>query len=516
MIVDLFSHKIHSSGNEWPDKLAEIASIFSEFDGQVYDRNAFEQRLQRISPRASYLASEASDNLGGTSRLDVSKFRDEISAYPAYLGLYFLEQSEQGWVVRLSQTARKFLIREEPDVGSFLRLQLPLFQYPNAMGAAYQSSTNSLRIQANTRDRTLEFIEKGIHFSPVRLIAVALKADSALRGCNLLEAIVTFDEVFGLANSTSINQYALPPLDNTIETLERIRFGHVPIPERYESRFHILKHTELFSSEKGMIKLREAENPLDAAQIIKQVEAIARIETQFTAFDKSANATDLEQVIASSEWGRYFDGVKILPSSVVEILSNDAALEAAGLEVPTAELSTFAARPVIELYPFRERTNVPPIVKAYNRKQEFADPELTKIKRQRRNLAHKEMIDKMDAWLRHLGALPKENDHIDLYAKIPRDGSFIFEMKSGGESLFEQIRKGLSQLYEYRYRYRAIIADEHISLCLVLPHKPESIPWIIDYLCSDRQINVCWFDEEGSLIWPSECANEMNLLRQNS
>ena len=110
--------------------------------------------------------------------------------------------------------------------------------------------------------------------------------------------------------------------------------------------------------------------------------------------------------------------------------------------------------------------------------REIVDPELTKIKRQRRNLAHKELIDKMDSWLRQIGAIPKENDHIDLFAKIPSDGSFIFEMKSGGENLLEQVRKGLSQLYEYRYRYKEKINDPHISLCLVLPEMPDSIPWI--------------------------------------
>lgn len=68
-----------------------------------------------------------------------------------------------------------------------------------------------------------------------------------------------------------------------------------------------------------------------------------------------------------------------------------------------------------------------------------------------RNLAHKELVSKMDAWLRRLGAIPKENDHIDLFADVPSDGSFIFEVKSGGENLLDQIRKGLSQLYEYRY-----------------------------------------------------------------
>jgi hypothetical protein len=507
MITDLFSHKIHSSGNEWPDKLAELASIFSEFDGQLFDREAFESRLQQISPRVSYITS--------TGR-DVSKFRDEISAYPAYLGLYFLEQSDRGWLVRVSQTAKKFLVREEPDVGSFLRLQLPLFQYPNAMGAAYQSFTNSLRIQANTRDRTIEFINEGIHLSPVRLIAVALKADAALSGNSLLKASITFDEVFGLANSSSINKYALPPLDKTMERLQEIRNGNVHIPEKYESRFHILKHTELFNLENSTIRLREPESSLDADQITQQIEAIARIDVQFSDFDSSTNAEDIERIIASGKWGNYFDGVKILPSEIVEILSNDIALTAAESETVTIEKPSHEAHPIAEIYPFRERANTPPVVQAYNRKKEFADPEITRIKRQRRNLAHKEMVNIMDLWLRQLGALPKENDHIDLYAKIPNDGSFIFEMKSGGENLFQQIRKGLSQLYEYRYRYRSMIADDVISLCLVLPHNPTSIPWIIDYLCNDRQINVCWFDENGNLTWPVECADSMKLLNPSS
>jgi hypothetical protein len=53
MIVDLFSHKIHSSSDEWPEKLAEIAAIFNEFDGQLFSRQAFEERLQRISPASA-------------------------------------------------------------------------------------------------------------------------------------------------------------------------------------------------------------------------------------------------------------------------------------------------------------------------------------------------------------------------------------------------------------------------------------------------------------------------------
>ena len=103
MILDLFSHKIHSSGDEWPDKLVEIAAIFYEFDGQSFNRDTIEQRLQQISPRVSYLANMAvSKELTAGGRSDASKFRDEISAYPAYLGLYYLEPSPVGWVVRIT------------------------------------------------------------------------------------------------------------------------------------------------------------------------------------------------------------------------------------------------------------------------------------------------------------------------------------------------------------------------------------------------------------------------------
>lgn len=515
MIKDLFSHKIHSSGDDWPEKLAEIAAIFNEFDGQLFDRDKFEQRLQSISPRASYLAKyAASKPLTPGGRLDVSKFRDEISAYPAYLGLYYLEISPKGWVVRITETTKRFLISEEPDVASFIRLQLSLFQYPNAMGAAYTSYTNKLRIQANARDRTLDFINQGIHFSPVRTIAVALQADAQLRGISVLDASVTYDEIFGLANYTLINQSALPAIDEVVTALDGIRRNHISYPDKYESRFHTLKHTEIFLLGQGKVRLRKGVNEADRIQLVRQLNTIASIGTQFTGFDRCTTQKDLEEVIASGEWGQFFDGVKILPSNIVDALTKDQAMETSMLIEPVNDLEeSITPLPVAEIYPFRSRSGELPTPKPYDRRKELADPELTKIKRQRRNLAHKELVDKMENWLCKLGANPQENDHIDLYAKIPGDGSFIFEMKSGGESLLEQIRKGLSQLYEYRYRYRTTIGDHDISLCLVLPEKPTVIPWITDYLCNDREINICWFDEDGSLVWPHHCNDTMEVLK---
>ena len=46
-IKDLFSHKIHSSSDDWSNKLIDIATIFAEFDGLIYDRLALRYRLNK-------------------------------------------------------------------------------------------------------------------------------------------------------------------------------------------------------------------------------------------------------------------------------------------------------------------------------------------------------------------------------------------------------------------------------------------------------------------------------------
>lgn len=522
MIRDLFSHKIHSSGNDWPEKLAEIAAIFAEFEGHIFDRDAFEMRLQKISPRASYLAQSATSETTSEAdtkqkRKDVSKFRDEISAYPAYLGIYYLEQSPGGWIVRLTETAKRYLVREEPDVGAFLRLQLPLLQYPNAMGAVYTSRSQKMHMQVKASNRTLAFIKEGFHLSPVRMIAIALKADAILREVNVLAARVSYNEILLLANNQSVNRNALPDIKDVITVLEEVRNGKQKFKGKYEKRFHLLKHTEIFSTERGIIRLRDGVTAADKSQLLKQLNAIARISNIFSGLDSCQCKKDLEEVAARSEWGCYFDGLKVLPAEIVDDLTRDAVLESALVLMPKIGVGEqITLPPAPETYLFRNRTGKPPAPKPFDRGRELADPDLTRIKRQKRNLAHKELVDKMESWLLYLGAQPQENDHIDLFAKIPGGGSFIFEMKSGGDSLLEQIRKGLSQLYEYRYRYQKVINDNHVSLCLVLPENPTNIPWITDYLCVDRDIRICWFENDSKPQWPTVCEESMAVLQKHS
>jgi hypothetical protein len=197
---------------------------------------------------------------------------------------------------------------------------------------------------------------------------------------------------------------------------------------------------------------------------------------------------------------------------VVEALTSEEAMDAAeNFSSVSQPQENVPPQLTAGIFPLKDRQTSLPAPQPYDRKRELADPELTRIKRQRRNLTHKQLVAKMDQILRGLGATPKENAHIDLFAKIPEDGCFIFEMKSGGENFLDQIRKGVSQLYEYRFRYSESIGQE-LSLCLVVPERPKQIPWIEKYLCADRQIFLCWFDENDNLVYPNLCGNTLNTL----
>jgi hypothetical protein len=501
MIKDLFSHKIHSSSSNWPDKLVELAYIFFEFDGQIYSRDLIEERLKEYSPRASYVAR------------DPSKFRDEYSAYHAYFGLYRLDKSSTGWILRVNETTKRFLLVEEPDVPAFLRIQLALFQYPNTMGIAYNSVNGDcrLRLQANSRERTLDFIKNDIHLCPLRLIVRALKADSILKNCALIDAFISFKEIFALANHEIINKQVAPDLTILCEALVDIREGRLLPPDNFESRFHLLDHLDLFKREQHGLKLRPAIDSYDNELLVTQINTILNIEIGFNGFDNINNSEELHSLIESGQWQKYFDGVRTLNSEIVNSLSTK---DFKPTVIPQRKaMAEKELSPDLSpsTYPLTERSYEVPTQKATKTTNEYADPEITRIKRQRRNFEHKLLIEKMETILRSIGAVPKDNPHIDLYSDIPQDGAFIFEMKSGGENFLDQIRKGISQLYEYRFRYSKYLPSD-ISLCLVLPFEPKNIPWLDEYLCLDRGISYCWFDADNNIQYPSLCDETLSKI----
>lgn len=504
LITDLFSHKIHSSSDTWPDKLIDIATIFSEFDGRPYNRGAIEDSFRRISPRASLLAR------------DPSKYRDEISAYPAYLGLYRMQYENDAWVLRLSEAAKRFLVVEEPNIPAFMLLQLLLFQFPNGNGATYNNRNGTVNIKPNAASKTLEFVRNEVHLSPLRLICKALLADSELNGISPLHPRVSVNEIGLLANDARINKQASPPLGIVTQILDEYRSLETPGISGFERRFHILNHTDFIQVINGWIHLRETYSPEDAARQLELLRAIGNTNIQFEGFDSATSKKDLEEVVLSGAWGNYFDGAVTLTADIVQLVSNEASLIS---PPPFPSVEPQEADDLIPdntklkfKYPLRERdSDFSSVPSGPGKNQPPTDPEVTRIKRQKSNLMHKIIMSQLDEYLRALDAVPLENEHIDMYAKIPGYGGFLFEVKSvSNENLLSQTRKGLSQLYEYRYRYRGDI-EEDVTLCLVYPKEPKDIEWLQEYLCLDRDIAVCWFAND-LLQYPKFCSEKMKTI----
>lgn len=502
IINDLFSHKIHSSGEEWPQKLIDIASVFSRFDGYEYVRDLIENAFREISPRVSLVSKDILAN-----ERDLSKYRDEISAYPAYLGLFRLELTNDKWILKISETAKRFLIGEEPNVPAFLLLQLSLFQFPN--GSGMQTKGNNAWVVHNARNKTLEMIRQGIHLSPLRFICKALLADSKLNGIDSLHPNITIDELSLLCNNPKLNKDVKVSAEEIGKELFDIRHSNREGLVGFERRLHILNHTDFIEVIKGNIHLRESYSPQDSERQIKLLNVISNLENQFMGFDLVTNGQELNSEVQAGGWGRYFDAVTQLSGETIK----DIVGENENIQYREPEdLSIYDNSKIVFKYPLRNRDEdlgEPSVGEYYVKKQ--IDPEVTRIKRQKSNLSHKIITSLLDEHLRRLGANPKENEHIDMFAELPGNSSFLFEIKSViPENLLSQTRKGLSQLYEYRFRYLEEVGEK-TKLCLVFPKEPNEIQWLQEYLCIDRDIAVLWFNDDKLQV-SALCASKVNEL----
>jgi hypothetical protein len=110
------------------------------------------------------------------------------------------------------------------------------------------------------------------------------------------------------------------------------------------------------------------------------------------------------------------------------------------------------------------------------------------------NLAHWKLVISKSSYLRtEKKAGTSNNKHIDLFAERGED-HIIYEMKSvdpQGTNLEAQVRKAVSQLYEYRYRYH----KPNAFLCIVTNYKMPEGHWLADYLANDRHIAYEWTED---------------------
>lgn len=125
------------------------------------------------------------------------------------------------------------------------------------------------------------------------------------------------------------------------------------------------------------------------------------------------------------------------------------------------------------------------------------------VSRERANKSHFE-LEKILADLavgQHLA--PKSNQNIDMYFDVP-DGTVLAEIKSCTDSNFHsQLRKGISQLFEYRFLYKTLFGSGVTMLLLVETIPPRGKRWLIEYATS-LGIVLAWKDHSGALV--SSCA----------
>lgn len=127
---------------------------------------------------------------------------------------------------------------------------------------------------------------------------------------------------------------------------------------------------------------------------------------------------------------------------------------------------------------------------------------------ERANRHHQHLVDLVSVRLKSIGAIPRFNQFIDLAASV-NNIPYIFEMKSLHRSNARaQLRKGLSQLYEYRYLQN--LAEARLVL-VVERSLPDAIQWMQHYLEQDRHIYLVW-DGDNQLYASSETNEALAFL----
>lgn len=511
MLDDLFSHKIHASNLEdWKRQLVQLAQVFLYFDNQFFDRDRFDRSLRLLSPT--------------TAR---SPFRDIFSIYISILGVGHITIEEGIWKCRISETAKRYLIGSEPNVEAFCRLQLSLYQRPDGRGQQYNRATP--HIEHQTQDKTLSLIEDGYKVCPLRLILKIFQAKATLQGVLQDSIFVTHEEIYTLVNCPELRDKPSPDIEDVTDALRRFQSNELPVISG-EKRFRFLEATGLLKVDRNNnLTLYPYNDSILNHNRNLQIEAIKSLDNFFCDFSQCNTIDQIYTVLVSGKWANYFDACNTLSSNQLQNIAGEILITPSIPEALTTVVSTQIQQP--SLLPQRRRVDRSQRNASSQRteSQRRANPEETRILRERRNAWHDLLVRKMSESLQRAGLEPWETDLIDLLADLenitelypngfPISGTyieatslpyfnsenqteltFIFEMKSSDDSIvIEQVRKAVAQLYEYRYRYyREGQIKQNAILILVLQKSLKTYSWMKDYLLSDRHIAVCWLKEDG-------------------
>ena len=79
----------------------------------------------------------------------------------------------------------------------------------------------------------------------------------------------------------------------------------------------------------------------------------------------------------------------------------------------------------------------------------------------------------------------------DLYFETPH-GVVLAEMKScDNKNVHSQVRKGVSQLFEYRYVYEDMVGRNPALILVIEAELPRNKAWLLEYL-SSLGITLAW------------------------
>lgn len=94
---------------------------------------------------------------------------------------------------------------------------------------------------------------------------------------------------------------------------------------------------------------------------------------------------------------------------------------------------------------------------------------------------------------------PRYNQNIDIFFKTP-SGAVLVEIKSCTDNNFHsQLRKGVSQLFEYRFLYGSLLGPNVAMLLLMECAPPSSKRWLVDYVRS-LGIILAWKEPHERMI----------------
>ena len=129
--------------------------------------------------------------------------------------------------------------------------------------------------------------------------------------------------------------------------------------------------------------------------------------------------------------------------------------------------------------------------------------------KERAEKAHRALLDLVAEKIRGTGAIPRNNPIVDLAATV-RDDDFLFEMKSTTErNVHSQVRRAISQLYEYRYLQNS--PDAKLVVVIENP-LPAEKRWLLDYVIKDRELLIAWDGDGKTLHCPTEISKQLSFL----